>query len=236
LDDGKWWMRADNNDVPPSDPETRASSRVMHAQAVGAAWSVFPAECVEGDEEDGMAPALRQMMQDGQWEVDWHLRHLSLWTCAIPALRMQLPKAFEVAREIILCNRFPEGHACTSFGSPCPDTWRAPEDNYLGVAGTTEMLLQSQGKVMRLFPCWPRERPAAFRGLPARGGFMVTAEWEPEKGLSATVKSLAGEECRVRWPGRLKVTCDGKKIATRREGRDVVFQSRKGASFVLRGK
>lgn len=235
LDDGKWWMRADKNDVPPCDPETRASAKVMHAQAVGAAWTVFPAECVEGDEEDGIAPALRQMMQDGQWEVDWHLRHLSLWTCAIPALRMQLPKAFGVAREIILCNRFPEGHACTSFGSPCPETWRAPEDNYLGVVGTTEMLLQSQGNVIRLFPCWPREMPATFRGLPARGGFLVTAEWVPEKGLSARVTSLAGEECRVRWPGKLRITHDGKRIETRQKGRDAVFETRKGASFGLRG-
>ena len=206
----------------------------MHAQAAGAAWTVFPGEYVEGDEEDGIAPALRQIMKDNRWDTDWWLRNVSLWECALPALRMRLPEAFRVAREIILAARFPEGHA-HGWGR-CPDSWRIPEDNYLGVAATTEMLLQSQGDVMRLFPCWPRETPATFRGLPARGGFMVAAEWDPAGGLTAKIDSLAGEECRVRWPGELSVMCDGKKIAARREGRDAVFPTRRGALFVLSGK
>jgi len=235
MDDGKWWLRAHKNDLPPSDPKTRATNDVMHAQAVGAAWAVFPGEYVEGDEEDGIAPALREIMTDSRWEVDWWLRNVSLWTCAIPALRMRLPEAFRVAREIILSARFPEGQAHGSWGR-CPDSWRIPEDNYLGVAATTEMLLQSQGNVMRLFPCWPHEMPAAFRGLPARGGFLVTAQWDPARGLTAKIDSLAGEGCRVRWPGELSVMCDGKNIATRREGRDVVFPTRRGASFVLSGE
>jgi len=182
-----------------------------------------------------IAPALRQIMKDNRWNTHWGMTTVKLWTSALPALRMGLPEAFSHARAIILNIRFPAGHASTSWGQ-CPDSWRAPEDNYLGVTATTEMLLQSQGEAMRLFPCWPREMPAAFRGLPARGGFIVTAQWDPAKSLTAKIDSLAGEQCRVRWPGELSVTCDGKNIATRREGRDVIFPTRRGASFVLSGE
>jgi hypothetical protein len=193
-----------------------------------AAWMVFPGEYVQGDEPDGPAAVARDIMRHTHWEelhpeVIW-IHH---WWCAIPALRMGLPNAFAVARDIILRERFPAGHArTTQYIHLVPDSWRAPEDNYLGVVATTEMLLQSQGMVIRLFPAWPPHLPAAFRELPARGGFVVTADWRPDRGLHATIQSGDACECRVRWPADLpspRVTVAGADTPVARDDATVRF-------------
>ena len=112
---------------------------------------------------------------------------------------------------------------------------RIPEDNYLGVAATTEMLLQSQAGVIRLFPCWSRKKKAAFV-VCRRGGFIVSAGWDPTSGLRAEIRSLTGEPCRIRWVGtRLpRVTCEGRHLPVRREGREIVFQTRRDSVCEVR--
>ena len=40
----------------------------------------------------------------------------------------------------------------------------------------TELLLQSVGDVIRIFPAWPAGSDARFTDLPAQGGFLVSAD------------------------------------------------------------
>jgi hypothetical protein len=239
LKDGHWWIRSDKNDVPPMDPEWRRDQALRYGQAMTAAWTVFPGEQVEGDEPDGLAAKLRDIMEHTQWHSMHMMTWIHHWWCALPALRMRLPNAFEVARRTILRERFPAGHARTThWVNLQPDVWRVPEENYLGVTATIEMLLQSQGGVIRFFPCWPRAKQAAFRGLPARGGFLVSATWAPGTGLRAEIKSLAGEMCRIRWP-RLHlpdVRCEGRRLPVRRVGNDIVFRTRRSGVYRIAGR
>jgi hypothetical protein len=207
---------------------------------VAAAWTVFPGEYVDGDEPDGVAPMLRDIMRRNTWEK-WHpdMIWIHHWWCAIPALRMGLPNAFSMARKIILRERFPAGQArTTQWIHLLPDTSRVPEDNYLGVVATTEMLLQSQGRVIRFFPAWPQKKSAGFRSLPARGGFIVSAVWKPKTGLHAEIKSLAGESCKIRWRGlRLPVVrCKGRRIPVRKTNDTVIFKTRRGALYQISGR
>jgi len=231
--EGRFWIHADKNDRPDNPDNWRGPRQTQAGQSVAAAWTVFPGEYVAGDELDGTAPALRKIMKDNHW-TKWHpdVIWIHHWWCAIPALRMGLPEAFAMARKIILRERFPAGHARTTHWIHLqPDAWRVPEDNYLGVTATTEMLLQSQGGVIRLFPCWPKNRRAAFRGLPARGGFIISAGWDPTSGIRAEIRSLAGDPCRIRWTGTglPRVTCRGRKVPVRREGREIVFRTSRGS-------
>ncbi len=235
---GRYWIYADKNDVPDNPDNWRGPRQTQAGQSVAAAWTVFPGEVVAGDEKEGLAPALRRILRDNHWSK-WHpdVIWIHHWWCALPALRMGLPEAFAVARRIILRERFPAGHARTTHWIHLtPDAWRVPEDNYLGVAATTEMLLQSQGGVIRLFPCWPKGRRAAFRGLPARGGFEVDAVWSPGGRVGATIRSRAGEECRIRWTARALprvVECGGRAVSVSRQGDEIVFQTRRGKSYRL---
>ena len=224
LGNGRGWIARAKGELKPGQDGLRYEG---HSQAMWGAWSVFPGEYIEGDEEGGPADVVRDLyahVTERERHPDFTWIHH--WWCAIPGLRLGVPGAFEHARRIILQERWPAGHAKTTHWINLqPDAWRAPEDNYLGVVGTTEMLLQSQGEVIRLFPAWPKDKRACFRDLPARGAFLVSACWDPQAGLSARILSRAGGDCRIRWrEGALPaVTRDERPVEVRRKGRALVF-------------
>lgn len=74
--------------------------------------------------------------------------------------------------------------------------------------GINEMLLQSHEGFLRLFPCWPNGRPAAFQGIRAYGAFLVSSVFNGDEVEHVTVTSEKGKRCRIlnAWKNR-KVTC-----------------------------
>ncbi len=71
-----------------------------------------------------------------------------------------------------------------------------------GAASTSEiineMLLQSQGNVIRVFPSWDEKTgDAAFFSLRARGAFLVSAEMRDAETAYILIRSLRGNVCRV---------------------------------------
>jgi alpha-L-fucosidase 2 len=70
--------------------------------------------------------------------------------------------------------------------------------------GLNEMLLQSHEGFLRLFPCWPKGRPARFDGLRAYGAFLVSAELAGGTVRSVRIVSEKGQPCTVLnpWPGK----------------------------------
>jgi len=71
----------------------------------------------------------------------------------------------------------------------------------IGIAGLiNEFLLQSVGNRIRLFPCWPKDKDAAFAGLRAQGGFIVSAEFKDGRVASATIGSVAHKQLQILSP------------------------------------
>ena len=80
--------------------------------------------------------------------------------------------------------------------------------NFGTTAGIAEMLLQShvrdqESYIVHLLPALPESwKTGSYSGLKARGGFEVAVEWREGRLVSAQVKSLLGNPCRVLYQGK----------------------------------
>jgi hypothetical protein len=83
-------------------------------------------------------------------------------------------------------------------------------------AAISEFLLQSVDNIIRVFPCWPKEKDARFSKLRAQGGFLVTAEQKAGKIVKLEIISTVGGKLRLLnpWTGKIdeRETKQGEKI------------------------
>ena len=91
------------------------------------------------------------------------------------------------------------------------------DGNFGVAAGMAEMLLQSHTDTLHLLPALPAIWPkGSIRGLRAVGGFEVSQEWEEGALVTATVRSLKGQNLRLAYPGISKavIKTDGGEAVT----------------------
>lgn len=73
------------------------------------------------------------------------------------------------------------------------------DGNFGGAAGIAEMLLQSHEEFIRLLPALPKAWPTgSFKGLVARGGFVIDVDWKDGEIKRALVHSKLGGTCRLK--------------------------------------
>ncbi len=92
------------------------------------------------------------------------------------------------------------------------------DGNFGGTAGIAEMLLQSHAGEIELLPALPKAWPTgSLRGLRARGGFTVDAEWRDGRLEHCTIHGPPGAKLRLRDRGKVSeltipasgaLTCD----------------------------
>ena len=76
----------------------------------------------------------------------------------------------------------------------------------VGIAAMiSEFLVQSVDGIIRVFPCWPKEKDARFTNLRAQGGFLVTAEQKAGKVVKLEITSTVGGKLRLLDPQSGKI-------------------------------
>jgi alpha-L-fucosidase 2 len=94
------------------------------------------------------------------------------------------------------------------------------DGNFGAVSGVCEMLLQSHSGELHLLPALPTAWPTgSVRGLLARGGFEVDADWEKGKLTRATIHSRLGGSCTVRSEEQVKTFATEKGKQYRLDGK-----------------
>lgn len=227
----RWLENADRvPDVPygNEDPQRWPHRQISQCARGITAWGL-----VEGDEPGGIAAYMRAATAGPEAEHKRACRHMSHELLGLARLQPRL--AHDVFRRLIENGVQPSGQI--HLGVLTPTHWRAPEDQWLATRGTAELLLQSQGGVIRLFPGWPAGQPARFAGLPARGGFVVDAVLERDGRLTAHIRSAVGGACRLRWTAQPEpaITCDGRPVRARTNEREVSFETEAGKRYTVSG-
>jgi len=110
--------------------------------------------------------------------------------------------------------------------------------NFGAMAAVVEMLLQSHEEYIELLPALPKAwENGSFKGLVARGNFVVDAEWGDGRAKRITVTSRNGGECRITYTGvgDLRVTdaAGASVIVNKETGDQIRFNTTKGGMYTL---
>jgi len=108
------------------------------------------------------------------------------------------------------------------------------DGNFGGTSGIAEMLLQSHLDFIELLPALPTVtfQTGSVSGLKARGGFEVDMAWDDGNITEGTIKSLAGQTCKLK--GTFTVTLlDGTPVTATYENGLTVFDTQAGTSYKM---
>lgn len=196
-------------------------------------WDVYPGNAVNPfAEHDAEYNAFNKSVDkrcesDGTgWSIAWRIN-----LCA----RMnKASKAYDKIKSLFTVGTYPNG-----FDRHPPFQI---DGNFGGAAGIQECLIQSYADTVNVIPALPSQwSRGEFNNLKARGNFEISAKWNGGKAYRITVKSLGGEEIKLRTAANTGVTSVvddlGNNIPFTKESGDtvVVFNTEAGRTYTLEG-
>jgi alpha-L-fucosidase 2 len=172
-------------------------------------WGVYPGCDITWKETPDLFAAARQsLLYRGDAATGWSMG----WKVNLWARFLDGDHAYTILSNLLV----PLG-TVKGAGGMYPNLFDAHppfqiDGNFGAAAGVAEMLMQShvrdaEGRpVIHLLPALPKAwREGSFKGLRARGGFVVDAEWKEGKRVKAVLYSKAGGSARLKVGDREEV-------------------------------
>ena len=129
---------------------------------------------------------------------------------------------------------FIKEQSCKSLFALCG---KAPQvDGTFGVtAAITEKLMQSHDDYIQLLPALPAEWPeGSFKGVCARGGFILDFMWKDKRVTKLQIYSRAGQPCILKLKAGVSIYNQGKEVTYKPlpDGK-IEFQTAPGVLYTI---
>jgi alpha-L-fucosidase 2 len=200
---------------------TDIDDTTSHHRHVSHLWGVYPGEEITpADTPELLKAAMKSLRYRGDDGTGWSLA----WKINYWARFLDGEHAYTMIRKLF--NPVYEAGQKMSGGGSYPNLFDAHppfqiDGNFGGAAGILETLVQSHLNEINLLPALPGALPTGrVTGLCTRGGFEMDMTWKNGKLETLTIRSKAGNPCRLRY-GNNVVSVNTAKGKTYRFGPDL---------------
>lgn len=188
-------------------------------------YGLYPGRALWDARSPELTPAYKKVLEErGDGGTGWSMA----WKMALWARLSDGNRANKIFKQYL------RDQNCAQLFARCGNAMQV--DGTLGAtAAITEMLMQSHDGYLKLLPALPDDwKNGHFSGVCARGAFELDFKWVDGKVTALTVKSNAGEVCRLGVSSSAKVSCQGEEVAFKQLADGVIeFPTLKGKAYAI---
>ncbi len=206
-----------------------------HHRHVSHLYSVFPAHLISLQQTPALAVAAkRSLILRGDESTGWSLA----WKVNLWARLQDGNHAYRLYRDLLRITK-ENGYDYNEGGGLYANMFDAHppfqiDGNFGGASGLIEMLLQSQDGNVHLLPALPDAwASGSFKGLVARGNFVIDLSWDHKKIEHATVYARNGGVCRILSNSPLMIEKTKTVAVKKSNGYELVFNTHKNSYYQL---
>jgi hypothetical protein len=159
------------------------------------ATPVFPSDVVTWQSAAEQRRLFRRTIESIQWNGN-----NSMVMLGVARARLDMPGTLAWIAEEVKARLRPNGTLTLNRLGAHFNAFGHYTEQFAATMVLSELLVQSVGDVIRVFPAWPQERNARFRHLRTQGGFLVSAETKDSRIDRIDIESTVGGPLRMLSP------------------------------------
>ena len=192
---------------------------------------VFPADVVTWWSPEKQKALFARTIDSLRWNGNNSSIMLS-----VARARLSMPGAAEWTRKTLAARYRPNGTFGLNVVGSNINTYGHYTEQFASTMAVSELLIQSVGDIIRVFPAWPKDTPARFVDLRTQGGFLVSAAQVDGAVRALRIISTVGGTLRLLspWP-TIAVSRNGaRSVPLKRDARGIVeLDTRPGLQLVF---